>query len=373
MYSYSYWENEQFFLNNDLIIIGSGIVGLSTALFYKKKNPKARVLILERGAIPSGASTRNAGFACYGSLGELSDNLESHELNELINLMERRYQGLKLLRETLGDSNIDFIECGSYELFTEEKDYQNALKNIQLFNKECLRFLPSDAFSVATEKIKDYGFSGVNHLIFNQFEGSLNSGKIYNELLLKCLKIGIKILNGIEVESIDFNSNSVQIKNTHSIKFGKLILCSNAFSKQLIPEIDVIPGRGLILVSKPILDLKLNGIYHMDKGYIYFRNIGNRLLIGGGRNLDFKGEETHQFGTNILIKEALLKLAKNQILPYTIFDTEFEWSGIMAFGKNKYPIVKHLKNNVYCAVKMGGMGVAIGSIIGKEASEMLSV
>jgi glycine/D-amino acid oxidase-like deaminating enzyme len=111
----------------------------------------------------------------------------------------------------------------------------------------------------------------------------------------------------------------------------------------------------------------------MDKGYIYFRNIGNRLLIGGGRNLDFKGEETHQFGTNILIKEALLKLAKNQILPYTIFDTEFEWSGIMAFGKNKYPIVKHLKNNVYCAVKMGGMGVAIGSIIGKEASEMLSV
>ena len=84
MYTYSYWENEQFFLNNDLLIIGSGIVGLSTALFYKKKNPKANVLILERSSIPSGASTRNAGFACYGSLGELSDNLKSHKLEELL-------------------------------------------------------------------------------------------------------------------------------------------------------------------------------------------------------------------------------------------------------------------------------------------------
>jgi glycine/D-amino acid oxidase-like deaminating enzyme len=348
-------------------------VGLSTALFYKKKNPKANVLILERSSIPSGASTRNAGFACYGSLGELSDNLKSHKLEELLSLMERRYKGLELLRATLGDYNIDFVECGSYELFTDEKEYENALVNIQIFNTECLRFLPAKAFSVASEKIKEKGFNGIKHLVYNQFEGSLNSGKIYNELLLKCFKNGIKILNGINVDSIDFSSNKVLIKNANAITFGKLILCSNAFSKQLIPELDVIPGRGLILVSKPIENLKLNGIYHMEKGYFYFRNIGNRLLIGGGRNLDFKGEETNEFGSNAIIKEALIQLAQRKIVPYSNFETEFEWSGIMAFGKDKYPIVKHLKNNVYCAVKMGGMGVAIGSIIGKEAAEMLSV
>lgn len=372
MYTYSYWENEQFFANNDLIVVGSGLVGLSTAYFYKKQNPKSKILILERGAIPSGASTRNAGFACFGSLGEISDNLKTHQLSELLNLMERRYLGLKLLRETLGDKQVEYNECGSYELFTDHSSFEETICQLDLINKESKRFLPGDAYSIASNQIETKGFKGIQQLIFNKYEGSLNSGKIYYELLLKCLNEGIKVLNGIEVDSIDEKNNLINLKNSNQITFAKVILCTNAFTKKFLPQADVIPGRGFVLVSKPIPELKLDGIYHYDKGYFYFKNIGKRLLIGGGRNLDFKGEETTDFGSNPLIKQAILDLAKDKIVPYASFEPEFEWSGIMAFGNDKYPIVKHLTHNVYCAVKMGGMGVAIGTQIGKEAAEMLN-
>ena len=43
----------------------------------------------------------------------------------------------------------------------------------------------------------------------------------------------------------------------------------------------------------------------------------------------------------------------------------------MGIGQQKKAIVKQLSNNVYCGVRMGGMGVAIGSLIGKELGELV--
>lgn len=59
---WSYWEQKSYINEIDLIVIGAGIVGYSTALFYKKRHPKSKILILERGILPSGASTKNAGI-----------------------------------------------------------------------------------------------------------------------------------------------------------------------------------------------------------------------------------------------------------------------------------------------------------------------
>jgi glycine/D-amino acid oxidase-like deaminating enzyme len=71
----SYWEQNAWFDEIDVLIIGSGIVGLNAALHLKTKSPRLKVLILERGMLPSGASTKNAGFACFGSPSELLDDL----------------------------------------------------------------------------------------------------------------------------------------------------------------------------------------------------------------------------------------------------------------------------------------------------------
>ncbi len=71
----SYWERKTYFEEVDFLIIGAGIVGYSAALELREKYPHAKILILERGFLPSGASTKNAGFACFGSATELLDDL----------------------------------------------------------------------------------------------------------------------------------------------------------------------------------------------------------------------------------------------------------------------------------------------------------
>ena len=105
--------------------------------------------------------------------------------------------------------------------------------------------------------------------------------------------------------------------------------------------------------------------------YYYIRNFEDRILIGGGRNLDFEGETTTEFNQTEKIQNRLEQLLKEVILPNHDFQIAHRWSGIMGMGSSKNPIVSQLSENVYCGVRLGGMGVAIGSLIGQELAELV--
>src|SRR5579884_474930 len=129
----SFWERESFLSGIDVAVIGSGIVGLNAAWSLKRRQPALNVTVFERGFLPYGASTRNAGFACFGSVSELLDDLAGHSEDEVFGLVEKRWRGLALLRAKLGGSAIDFHECGGYEVFTPA--------NQELYER-CLDCLP---------------------------------------------------------------------------------------------------------------------------------------------------------------------------------------------------------------------------------------
>lgn len=364
----SYWEHKEWFSNVDYTIVGSGIVGLNCALALKKKHPKAKILVLEKGMLPQGASSKNAGFACFGSLSELIDDLKTHSEQEVFNLVKKRWDGLQLLRSNLGDSVIDFQQNKGFELYREQAFYEECNSQRDFINQLIFPIFKQDVFSETTNV---FGFEKIQpNYIVNQFEGQIDTGKMVSELLLKVQKSGVKILNNITVEAYIENVDNVAIK-TSSIEFisKKLFIATNGFATQLVDE-NVQSARAQVIITKPIKNLQIKGTFHLDKGYYYFRNIDNRILFGGGRNLDFKGEETSEFGKTEVIQKSLRTILKDTILPNTSFEIEHSWSGIMGVGNQKKAIVKPISDHVLCGVRLGGMGVAIGSLVGKELAEL---
>ena len=117
--------------------------------------------------------------------------------------------------------------------------------------------------------------------------------------------------------------------------------------------------------------MNISGCFHYNQGYYYFRNLGNRLLLGGGREIDIENETTFSFGTNSKIRQKLIEDLKAFILPNREFNIESEWSGIMGFGKNKLPLIKKLSENISLGVRLGGMGISIGSIVGEKTAELI--
>ncbi len=184
-----------------------------------------------------------------------------------------------------------------------------------------------------------------------------------NSLVAKTINKGGKILTGINVNKV-FENGKIRINDNFEINAKNIIVTTNGFSKKLI-NVPLNPARAQVLITRPISNLKIKGIFHIDRGYYYFRNIDNRILFGGGRHLDKKIEETTEFGLNEKIQTKLFDILQHSILPKTKFEVEQKWSGIMGMGPDKKPIIKKISNRLYCAVKLGGMGIAIGNNVGK--------
>ena len=367
----SYWELKSWFMNVDFTIVGSGIVGLNCAFYLKQKYPSANILILEKGILPQGASTKNAGFACFGSLSEIIDDLKHHSEEEVLELIQKRWYGLQLLRNNLGDSTIDFQQNGGYELFAKNDPLWDTCSAKKNEVNELLQVLFKDLVFSSREHL--FNFSNVREqTIFNQFEGQLDTGKMMLSLLNKVRAMGVKIINNCTVESYVENQSCVKVKTSIAeFSTDKLLIATNGFARQFLAE-DIQPARAQVLITKPIDGLKIKGTFHLDRGFYYFRNIDDRILLGGGRNLDFKTEETAEFGQTSLIQNKLESILKDVILPNTNFEIENRWSGIMGVGHQKKAIVKNVGEHISCGVRLGGMGVAIGSWVGKELAELMS-
>lgn len=372
----SYWEKESFFKNIDVAIIGSGIVGLSAAIRLKELSPKLEIMILERGSLPIGASTRNAGFACFGSMTELLDDLKTQSEDVVFSLVEKRWKGLLKLRNRVGDANLKYQELGGFELFRKEdlSDFQQCADQIDFFNKELNSIIgEKEVYKIADKKISNFGFEKIERLIHNQAEGQIHTGEMMKTLLEIAQAKGIKILNGIFVKKLNDVEDGVELQTADgwNLKFKKVLVATNGFSKTLIKQGEVVPARNQVLITKPLQNSPIQGTFHYDKGYFYFRNIDGRILLGGGRNLAKTEEETPEFGTTEIIQNALIDLLKNVILPKQKFEIESTWSGILGVGNTKKPIVQTISKNVSVAVRLGGMGVAIGSLVGEEGAELI--
>ena len=374
----SIWEKETFFAPQDVIIVGSGFVGLWSAFYLKKKHPKLKVSIIDRGIIPTGASTRNAGFACFGSLSELVYDAKTMGTDKMLKLVEMRYKGLERIRKYFDEDVIDFELCGGYELFDAKstiatEEIENSIEYINSLLKPITD--AKKTFRLQDEKIPVYGFGQTQHLVKNNLEGCLHSGKLIKALLKAVQSMGVQVFNAIEVKNFHVFDESIELETNRHISFhtNKLLVCTNAFATELLEDVDVVPARGQVVLTSPIKNLPWKGTFHSDEGFYYFRNLGDRVMLGGARNKAFEEERTTTMETSDTIQKELERYLATVVLPNYAgkFTIEHRWSGIMAMGSEKMPIVKQALPNVFCAVRMSGMGVALAPVVGQEVCSIM--
>jgi glycine/D-amino acid oxidase-like deaminating enzyme len=321
----------------------------------------------------------------------------------MLETVKMRYDGLQRIQNVFKAKEIDYNQWGGYELFEGKKtnkdskekvskeaasalyDISKLESDIAYLNKILApalktpkkngKYLP--IYTNASKDIKKLGFQGIEALAFNQLEGQLNSAKLVLALQKAVQGKGVQILFGTEVKKFKSHSKGVTIMTNLEapIETKQLLVCTNGFAKQLMPSLDVVPARGQVFVTEPIKDLKFKGCFHFDEGYYYFRNLGNRLLLGGARNADFKKEKTYSLETSDTIQKVLEQFMMERILPKGSKKPKIElrWSGTMGMGKLKKPIIEQLQPNVYCAVRMSGMGVAIAPIVAQKALKLMKV
>ncbi|MEN0003817.1 MAG: FAD-dependent oxidoreductase [Bacteroidota bacterium] len=344
-YKASYWERTSFFQKADITIVGSGIVGLSAALSLKERQPGLRVVVVEKGPLPIGASTRNAGFACFGSMTELLEDLEGQPEAAVWELVERRWRGLRYLRERLGDEALRYREWGGYELFREEEEgaFRQCVDRMEHFNVQlaAITGVP-EVFRVVDERVATFGLRQIQHLICNTAEGQIDTGRMMAGLLHLAKANNIPVWTGMPIEAIEVLPNEVRLETSYgfSLQSEQVLVATNGFSQELLPDLGLQPARNQVLITHPIEGLKIEGCFHYDRGYYYFRNIDGRILLGGGRHLAKAEETTTSFAQTERIQQKLVELLHTVIHPEA--QVESWWSGILGVGPSKSPILKRV-------------------------------
>jgi glycine/D-amino acid oxidase-like deaminating enzyme len=369
----SFWE-QQWLKNADILIIGSGMVGLQTARHIKNQWPHREVWVIDRAPISLGASTRNAGFACFGSMGEILDDISRTDENTAYALYEKRYKGLQQLLEDFGETAIGYEKTGGYEIFTPEDfaEYETIAANIDKVNSALDSVAGEKPFQMkSTSKL---GMKVLENGAYTPLEGMVQTHLLYKKVQEAAIAAGVRIMGGLTAlppEKLDSGKWRVNTNEGYRFDARNLVVCTNGYAAHLLPELEVLPARGQVLVTSSIPGLAWRGLMHADKGYIYFRSLGTRILIGGGRNLDFEGETTPELETSQHITQYLENYLRDVVVPGETFEIEHQWAGTMGMHQNRTPIVQRMDEGLYACVRMGGMGVALSAVVSREMAALM--
>jgi hypothetical protein len=174
----SYWEKKTYFEELDFLVIGAGIVGSSTALHLRKDYPTAKILVVERNFLPAGASTKNAGFACFGSVTELIDDLSKMSENEVWETVSNRWEGLQYLREIIGDTNLDFQGLGSWDLIRNDENstLEKCIELLPYLNQKIEAITGvQNVYSLDKNIREKFGFQSIQSGFHNLLDGEISS------------------------------------------------------------------------------------------------------------------------------------------------------------------------------------------------------
>lgn len=371
----------------DVIIVGGGVYGLSLGCNILEKQPKKSVCILERGILPMGASSKNAGFGTFIGYIEFISEIESKGWDRASRDMLDRYTGIQmLLKRVNNDPNI-IKQTGCYDIIYEQE--VASLGRLEEINARLKHLFPQGLFSIRNDMIPKLGMNPdkVKALVHNPLEWQLNTGRFLIKLLKYFQSMGGLYLTACEVTShrsipIYPSANQPVDQQNTPCKYSEIkikdptgkgsdqaltcrtaVFCINSFAKSFMKDTNIVPGRGQVMITKPIPTLNFESNFFADYGYYYMRTVNGRILLGGARHLRRDEEETHKLENTDFYKQHLpAKL--QEFFPKMKFEVDFFWSGIMGFkqGTDQY-VIQRLDDGVFSVFGCQGNGMCLTTYV----------
>lgn len=374
---WSFWEQELYGQAFDLVVIGGGFSGLSTAYFAKKRQPRWRIAIVDQYSIQRLASTRNAGFACISSLSELIEDADAYGWESTLSLIEQRWKGLRMLEHIFNYKEIHYQNVPSGELFFEDQHFpfEKYANQIGEANHQLRSIVGSKYYRLedANTTRTNFGAKATAYVQHLQ-EGQLQPARLAASWRNLCLESGIDLFEGVKVHAIDKKNQIFQLSTGKMpLAAHRVLLAANGLSRHLLPSLEVGKVMNLVFVTKKMNGLKWRGNLHAESGYIYTRNVGERILIGGGRHLLPKGDQEEVSPEDEgMIQDYLGKWLVEMKIIDRKPEFEYKWKGYLGVGPEKEPILEAFDDRLFVLARLSGMGVALSTALGQKMGEKIT-
>ncbi len=356
-------------ISGDVVIIGGGIVGLSSALHLAKKGYKP--IVLEGKTIGSGASGRN-----NGQVIPVLSRAEPEKIEQIYGEVGKRFTTLirdsaNYLFQLARDEN---IECEAEQTGWFQPAHSKAhLESSKWRNSAWAR---RGAPCKMLDKEQSFALLGSDQWyggMYNPTGGHINPLKFTSGLATACERLGVQIFENSAASKIERKGNGWVVKTKNGyINCVSLLLATNAYSEtftsNLAPKVtkSIVPLVSFQLATKPLSDeLRQSIIPNREavsdtRGDLqYFRYDARNRLISGGA-LIFKGNAEQR------LKKIVGKRFAKAFPKMGVPEFSHIWSGNVGMSMDKFPHFYKLGENYWGWSGCNGRGLALGVSIGRE-------
>ena len=350
----------------EVAIVGGGYTGLAAARQLARRG--ASVVVLERGPVGSGASSRNAGQVLTGLKLEPKVLIAKYGERRAKDFFDVSQQAIADLETLVADERIDceLARTGHLQAaakpshFAAFRDEQALLARV--FNHP-VSVIPE------RDQASELGATGYHGLMLDEQSRALNPAKYVAGLSAAAARAGAAVSPHTAVERVSRASTGWSLQTSRgNLTAGDVLFATNGYTDRSSPALQrrLIPIGSYIIVTAPLDDAvaarlvpKRRMVFDSRYFLHYFRlTADNRLLFGG--RAEFSGPTLESAKR----AEAILHHAMTATFPELAgTQIDYAWSGHVAFARDQMPHAGLLDGAFY-AGGYAGHGIAMATHLG---------
>ncbi|MGI8967643.1 MAG: NAD(P)/FAD-dependent oxidoreductase [Chloroflexota bacterium] len=316
----------------DIAIVGGGLSGVGAALALLDSG--AEVALLEGRAVASGASGRNAGFVLAGPAQSYGETISRIGHDAALDVWHFTVENNRRIGDLVQEHDIGcgYLRHGSISLAAGDAEWETLRAEVQ-------RLLVDGIACCLVERAAlprpfDQLYCGGLYFAGN---AEIDPGR-FSRAIAALVDDRITLHEGSPVESLRHDGIWRLETNRATLSARQVLLCTNAYTARLLPDVPILPRRGQVLATVPIDRALVPFPMYANNGYQYWRQTEDgRLIVGGWRNLDPESEVGEQESLHGDIQATLLAFAST--IMGIEAGVEYRWAGIMGFTQDMTPLV----------------------------------
>lgn len=348
----------------EVVIIGAGISGCSTAYNLAKKGVK-NIVVLEKNYICSGSTGRcGAGVRM-----QWGTEMNCKIAKESIEFYEHANEILEY------DRDVDFKQKGYLLIADTDKEIEQFKKNIEV-QHSC--GIPSKLLSLeeAREIVPYLNTDKLKGAAFCEKDGFLNPFKTTDAFYKAAKRLGVEFNTFTEVTGIKTENGRVVGVDTNkgSISTNIVVNATNAYSKNICDmiglDIPVYSERHQILVTEPVEPMQDPMVMSFGLNLYVQQSPEGSFIMGRG---DANEPRDLRITSSWHFLEEMAKTIDAILPPISKLRVVRQWAGLYNMTPDKQPIYDKADNieGFYLCVGYSGHGFMFGPITGIVMSEMI--
>jgi glycine/D-amino acid oxidase-like deaminating enzyme len=359
----------------DLVVVGAGLTGLSTALHAARKG--ASVTLVEKGQIGSGASARNGGMSNLGFTIGVSQAIRRYGLERAREIYNSYGEAVDTVERLVNEESIDcqFRRVGRLGLASRPAHFES--KKAQ--QRDLARYFGHETTLIGKSELpSEIGSDAFHGGLLDPLSAGLHVGRFVLGMAEACERTGVEIHERNAAVGVRRTSGGRFEVSTERgvIRAGQVVMATDAYTDKNFPLLrrqQVCVGS-FIIVTEPLgedlaRDIIPKGRLLVDSNKVchYFRlTPDNRLLFGGRARFAPSDPTSDKKSAAVLFRdmcEIFPQLARTKI--------EYVWGGSVGFARDRIVHAGQTEDGVHYSMGYAGHGVQMATHMGQVMAEVM--